>query len=121
VDVAFFLLLDEGIDSIPEEFKQQGEDWFAIFNKIVPRQFDVSSPSSIHLNTTVWSVASGTPSTANTSPQAATGQPKSLTSQQAGWSQGCTTSLPNGKRICISGLCIFRRMDGIWLQGLKIM
>jgi len=35
-------LLDQDFDSTPADYKRQGEDWFAIFNKNVPRQLDVS-------------------------------------------------------------------------------
>jgi len=35
-------LLDQDFDSTPAAYKRQGEDWFAIFNKNVPRQLDVS-------------------------------------------------------------------------------
>jgi len=35
-------LLDQDFESTPADYKRQGEDWFAIFNKNVPRQLDVS-------------------------------------------------------------------------------
>src|SRR5579862_7541801 len=37
-----FSLVDQDLDSTPPSHKRQGEDWFAIFNKNVPRQLDVS-------------------------------------------------------------------------------
>lgn len=35
-------LADQDLDSTPANYKRQGEDWFAIFNKDVPRVLDVS-------------------------------------------------------------------------------
>src|SRR5437773_10841631 len=37
-----YSLVDRDFDSTPENYKRQGEDWFAIFNKNVPRLLDVS-------------------------------------------------------------------------------
>jgi len=37
-----FSLVDQDLDATPPQYKRQGEDWFAIFNKNVPRQLDVS-------------------------------------------------------------------------------
>jgi glucose repression regulatory protein TUP1 len=37
-----FSLVDQDLDSTPANYKRQGEDWFAIFNKNVPRTLDVS-------------------------------------------------------------------------------
>ena len=37
-----FSLWDQDLDSTPADYKREGEDWFAIFNKNVPRQLDVS-------------------------------------------------------------------------------
>ena len=37
-----FSLVDQDLDSTPAQYKRQGEDWFAIFNKNVPRALDVS-------------------------------------------------------------------------------
>lgn len=37
-----FSLVDQDIDSTPANYKRQGDDWFAIFNKNIPRALDVS-------------------------------------------------------------------------------
>src|SRR5436190_11770486 len=37
-----YSLVDRDFDSTPANYKRQGEDWFAIFNKNVPRLLDVS-------------------------------------------------------------------------------
>jgi len=37
-----FSLWDQDLDSTPADYKREGEDWFAIFNKNVPRKLDVS-------------------------------------------------------------------------------
>ena len=39
---SFLTLVDQDLDSTPAQYKRQGEDWHAIFNKNVPRQLDVS-------------------------------------------------------------------------------
>jgi general transcriptional corepressor TUP1 len=37
-----FSLVDQDLESTPANYKRQGDDWFAIFNRNVPRQLDVS-------------------------------------------------------------------------------
>jgi general transcriptional corepressor TUP1 len=51
-----FSLLDQDLDSIPADFKCQGEDWFAISNNNVPRQFDVSLLHTFEHNSVVPSI-----------------------------------------------------------------
>jgi general transcriptional corepressor TUP1 len=41
-EVPTFSLVDQDVNSTPAEYKCQGHDWFAIFNKHVPRKLDVS-------------------------------------------------------------------------------
>jgi len=49
-------LLDQDFDSTPADYKRQGEDWFAIFNKNVPRQLDVSLLHTCEHNSVVTCV-----------------------------------------------------------------
>jgi len=49
-------LFNEAIDSVPKEYKRQGEDWFAVFNKHVPRQFDVALLHTFEHNSVVCCV-----------------------------------------------------------------
>jgi WD domain, G-beta repeat len=54
--VAPFSLFDEDLESTPEGFKQLGDDWFAVFNKHVPRQLGVTLLHTFEHNSMVCSV-----------------------------------------------------------------
>lgn len=49
-------ILDQDFDSTPADYKRQGEDWVAIFNKNVPRQLDVSLLHTFQHNSVVCCV-----------------------------------------------------------------
>jgi len=49
-------ILDQDFDSTPAYYKRQSEDWFAIFNKNVPRQLDVSLFHTFEHNSVVLCV-----------------------------------------------------------------
>jgi len=51
-----YSLVDQDLDSTPPNYKRQGEDWFAIFNKHVPRQLDVSILHTFEHNSVVCCV-----------------------------------------------------------------
>lgn len=51
-----FSLVDQDLDSTPPQYKRQGEDWFAIFNKHVPRQLDVAILHTFEHNSVVCCV-----------------------------------------------------------------